>query len=83
MFTHYYPEGWDTENFHWEGHYAVPPHWFEEHEDNELDSEPVDKLQVVGTGLIEPDCENGWRGLDNSIRLRGPAKADIIQSPMG
>ena len=82
LLTHYYPEGWDTENFHWEGHYAVPPHWFEENDTdaNGIDNNREDELYVIGTGLMEPNCDNGWKGLKDSIQIYGPAKPGIIET---
>merc|ERR1712071_152450 len=82
LLNHYYPVNWDTENFHWEGHYAVPPHWFEDPVDNQnSEACKIDRLEVVGTGLKEPDCEHGWRAIENAIKIHGPAKSDIIMSP--
>lgn len=85
LFTHYYPKDWDTQDFHWEGHYAVPPHWFEDAAKLKEQASGrcrEDRLEVVGTGLDEPDCEHGWRGLDTSIKIYGPAKAGVIETPM-
>jgi len=70
IFSHYYPVDWDVEGFHWEGHYAVPPNWTEH-----VEGEEVAKLEVVGTGLNEPDAEAGWEGLKNSIKWESCIRA--------
>ena len=65
IFSHYYPEDWDVENFHWESHYGVPPHWAD-FKQGEEERERA-SLEVVGTALNEPECEEGWEGLKESI----------------
>lgn len=59
IFTHYFPEGWDTIDQQLESHYGVPPIWFETvaHDDT------LDALEVVGTGVREPDSIHGWAAL--------------------
>lgn len=79
LFSHYYPLHWDTENYHLEGHYAIPPIWFE---DAEISDKHVNRLELVGTGLNEPDCVDGWSALDNSVKLKGPGIDGVILSPM-
>jgi len=68
VFTHYSPEDWDRENFHWEGHFGVPPNWF-------VDSENLSRypsLEVFGTALKEPESRHGWSPLAESRKLSGP-----------
>merc|ERR1712038_380027 len=69
IFVHYYPVGWDTKNRKLEMDYAVPPHWGEEpeYETNHY------FLEMVGTSMKEPQCENVWCATTNSVKWKGPA----------
>jgi len=69
IFVHYYPVGWDVDKRMSEVHYAVPPHWINKPPE-ETDQ---DKLVMVGTSMKEPDCENVWCSLKNTVKWRGPA----------
>jgi hypothetical protein len=71
IFTHYYPVWWDVANEHWEAHYAVPPCWFDPSADH-TESGQVPHLEVVGTGIREPNNKHGWQALETSIKWQGP-----------
>ena len=71
LFVHYYPKhGWYEKNHEMEAHYAVPPRW------KDVPSGPrtVDKLQMVGTSLKEPDCDSDWCRASNSVKWSGPGE---------
>merc|ERR1711971_1006888 len=75
IFTHYYPTDWKKDIQMDEIHYAVPPHWRQE-PDYETDHV---KLVMSGTSMKEPECENVWCGLENSVKWYGPAiEGEII-----
>ena len=76
IFVHYYPVGWDTESRDLEAHYAVPPHW---HEQSPPDPN-LDEVVVVGTGFYEPNCEDNWCALKDSVKWHGPAKEGVVIS---
>jgi hypothetical protein len=72
IFVHYYPShDWDGDK-NLESHYAVPGNWNEIPEDDPNDG--LEELEVVGTSLKEPSCENVWCGLQNSVKWQGPAE---------
>jgi hypothetical protein len=76
IFVHYYPVGWDGAERVMETHYAVPPFWsrdpvFEEKDDNE-EEDYVEELVMVGTSMKEPECENVWCALKDSVKWYGP-----------
>jgi hypothetical protein len=76
LFVHYRPVGWDETTAELETHYAVPPHW---HKAEPLDPN-MDELQMVGTSMIEPDCEHQWCTKD-TVKWRGPAiEGEVISS---
>ena len=76
IFVHYYPEGWELDAKVAENHYAVPPHWNVK-PPPETDA---DKLVMVGTSMKEPNCENVWCSLDNTVKWRGPAVEGLVIS---
>lgn len=72
IFVHYYPKyNWDKEHRTLEAHYAVPPHWHEEPTPPYDDD--LEQLVMVGTSMKEPECENLWCGLKDSVKWYGPA----------
>ena len=75
LFVHYYPVGWDTQSKANECHYAVPPHW---NQLREKGDEEVDDLDVVGTSIKEPGCQNVWCGLKDSVKWNGPAIDGVV-----
>lgn len=54
-----------------ESHYGVPEHWADDIPEDEEDVEP---LEMVGTSMKEPTCEDNWCALQNSVKWFGPAK---------
>ncbi len=70
IFVHYYPVGWDVDSRTLETHYAVPPHWSQ----NPPAETDQDKLVMVGTSMKEPECEDVWCGLKNTVKWFGPAE---------
>jgi len=52
-----------------DSHYAVPPHW------SELTppKDGIEKIEAVSTSLTEPECEDGWCALKNTVKWKGPA----------
>lgn len=85
VFTHYYPtyKEWRNSDRTLEAHYAVPGIWSRsplpypvelhryESEYGETISSP---LQMVGTGIKEPECAEFWCALSKSVKYSGPAK---------
>ena len=76
LFVHYYPVGWDTQKQTHEIHYAVPRHWKKEPEWETSEY----KLAMVGTSMKEPECEDVWCRLEDSVKWFGPAKEGEIIS---
>jgi len=74
IFVHYYPVGWDTTGIEAETHYVVPPHWNK----NPPAESDQDRLAMVGTSMKEPECENVWCGLNNSVKWQGPGIAGEV-----
>eukprot|EP00816_Leptocylindrus_hargravesii_P012975 CAMPEP_0196803248 /NCGR_PEP_ID=MMETSP1362-20130617/2616_1 /TAXON_ID=163516 /ORGANISM="Leptocylindrus danicus, Strain CCMP1856" /LENGTH=376 /DNA_ID=CAMNT_0042174705 /DNA_START=45 /DNA_END=1175 /DNA_ORIENTATION=+ len=74
VFVHYYPEGWDIGRRTLENQFAVPPHWSQV----DKESPEVEKLQMVGTSMKEPDCEDKWCAMRNTIKWYGPAKKNKV-----
>jgi len=72
IFVHYYPVGWDKENRNLENHYAVPPQWSQVLPTSEFDLDS--RISVVGTSMKEPDCDDNWCALKESIVWNGPGK---------
>mmetsp|Transcript_29623 Transcript_29623/g.60485 ORF Transcript_29623/g.60485 Transcript_29623/m.60485 type:complete len:397 (-) Transcript_29623:155-1345(-) len=38
----------------------------------------IDRLEMVGTGLKEPDCEHGWCGMRNAVKWFGPGEDGMV-----
>lgn len=80
IFAHYYPKGdWYSKNHELEAHFAVPPIWAEPHEGPRHHN----RLQMVGTSMIEPDCEHQWCRVANSITWSGPGEEGYWIAPTG
>lgn len=72
VFVHYSPKyGWEKDLRKVESHYAVPPHWH--NQPNPPYDDDLEELEMVGTSMKEPGCENVWCGLKDSVKWRGPA----------
>jgi hypothetical protein len=85
IFVHYYPKGWDTTHFHDELHFAVPPIWSEEweEEDDDVDNS-LEHLAMTENALEEPECDDGWCGLKESKKwATAMAKFGEVQSTNG
>ena len=71
IFVHFYPKhGWYETNHLLESHYAVPPEWAREPEGKET----VNRLEMVGTSMKEPDCVDDWCRTQNSVKWSGPGE---------
>mmetsp|Transcript_6269 Transcript_6269/g.9640 ORF Transcript_6269/g.9640 Transcript_6269/m.9640 type:complete len:349 (+) Transcript_6269:98-1144(+) len=80
IFVHYYPkDNWDRNGRELEGHYAIPEHWRDVSEEPEQHA----KAHVVGTGLIEPECEGNWCLLSESVKWKGPAEDGMVITANG
>mmetsp|Transcript_35299 Transcript_35299/g.50079 ORF Transcript_35299/g.50079 Transcript_35299/m.50079 type:complete len:171 (-) Transcript_35299:239-751(-) len=70
VFVHYHPKNWDRDGAELENHYAIPAHWHT--------AEPKDprleELVMVGTSMLEPQCEHKWCGTDpkKTVKWNGP-----------
>lgn len=69
LFIHYYPTDWNGADLKMQTHYRIPPTWI-----IAIPSEEK-KLLVISTSVKEPDCEDAWCNLKDSIKLSGPAEA--------
>jgi hypothetical protein len=72
LFLHYAPDYWDSEKQVSEPHFAIPPHWQEQHHFRDLP-----RLQMVDTAMIEPHCLNQWC-ISDAIDSYGPRKHGIV-----
>lgn len=57
-----------------EGHYAIPWDW---------DSPPgwereLPEVEVRGTSLREPECDDNWCALADAVQWEGPAELDYV-----
>lgn len=72
IFVHYHPKNdWSKDQVRLEPHYAVPPNWHEEPTPPYEDG--LEALVMVGTSMKEPECENQWCGLKDTVKWYGPA----------
>lgn len=79
VFVHYRPShGWSDINHLMEGHYAVPPHWFQSKTDKKHPS-----IQMKGTSMTEPDCPNDWCRTVYSKKWSGPGEEGFWIAPSG
>jgi len=78
IFCHYYPVAWDTQNQHWEPHYAIPPFWFEDAPTNDTKWE---KLSITGTGIQEKEAVDGWSALSGAMQWKGPFTQGVFTTP--
>ena len=78
IFVHYYPKhGWFEQNHKLEAHYAVPPIW-----SNDPPAEPtLDKLDMVGTSMKEPNCPDNWCRAQDAVQWSGPGEAGYWIDP--
>jgi len=78
LFVHFYPVGWEKKQQSLEVHYAVPPIWSR----SLGPKEGLDRLEMVGTSMKEPDCEHKWCALKDSVKWYGPAKEGKLISTL-
>lgn len=67
------------QNHELEAHYAVPPHWSNPPERPRQHN----RLQMVGTSMIEPDCPNQWCRTQSSVKWSGPGEKGFWIDPTG
>lgn len=81
IFVHYHPDDpeWMKTDRHAEGHYGIPEHW------REVPTTPqtTATAHVVGTGLIEPECDRNWCLLEDSMQWKGPAEEGMVLTTDG
>ena len=64
LFIHYYPADWKRTYDAREVHYRIPPDW-----STVLPPKPgLETLVMADTAAYEPDCEDTWCSLNNSIK---------------
>ncbi|KAL9178329.1 hypothetical protein ACHAXT_001757 [Thalassiosira profunda] len=64
LFIHYYPADWRRSYDGMDVHYRIPPGW------NEVfPPQPgLDRLVMAETSAYEPDCEDTWCGLNDTLK---------------
>ena len=63
LFIHYYPADWNRIYDSLDVHYRIPPEW-----NKVYPPKPgLEKLVMEGTSAIEPECEDTWCTLNNTI----------------
>ena len=67
IFVHYYPNFWDSINFHQELNYAVPPHWSALWNGND---DGLEELAMTENAMEEPECDDGWCALEKSKKWK-------------
>jgi hypothetical protein len=76
IFVHYSPTDWDPEQAALEVSYSIPPTW-----DVLAPEDPgVEKLNMTGTGMREPNCPDWWCGTVDTVKWQGPAKEGVVIS---
>ena len=74
IFVHYYPTGWDPEQAGLEVQYSLPPTW-----DVLGPEDPgIEKLEMSGTAMGEPNCPDSWCKTINTVKWQGPAKKGVV-----
>jgi hypothetical protein len=80
LFVHYYPkENWYDKNHELEAHYAVPPVY----SDPPTQPRKHNRLKMVSTSMIEPDCLHEWCRVQKSIKWSGPGEEGVWIAPNG
>jgi hypothetical protein len=69
LFSHYYPKDWNPKKVEEDVHFRIPGHWSVAPTEDDANT---DKLIMVDTSMKEPDCENAWCGLKDTIKWYGP-----------
>jgi len=71
LFSHYYPKAWDpvvTEN---NIHYRIPEDW--DVVAKKAEGDDTEDLVMIETSMKEPQCQDSWCGLKNTIQWFGPS----------
>ena len=69
---HYRPaQNFDSRQIGDEIHYAVPEHWYDV--TNSPVDDGLDDLEMIGTSFREPNCEDVFCSLKDSVKWHGPA----------
>jgi len=64
LFIHYYPADWKRTYNNLEVHYRIPPNW-----SNVLPPKPgLETLVMAATSAYEPDCDDTWCTLNDTIK---------------
>jgi len=70
IFVHYYPkQGWQQVDHKMEAHYAVPPTWADKPR-----ARVHQQLQMAGTSMKHPNCQDEWCLIQDSVKWSGPGK---------
>ena len=77
IFVHYYPTDWDTEQAELEVYYSLPPNWDVGPYDPSV-APGIEKLEMSGTGMKEPNCPDWWCGTVDTVKWEGPAKEGVV-----
>ena len=69
-----------------ENHYRVPPSWMDpptQQGSPTFQDGTDEKLQILGTSMTEPDCDDGWCGLQQAVDTSGPIEYGTVLSGNG
>jgi len=80
LFTHYYPKSWNEDHIDLENHYRIPPDWNDNVWNEESD---IEELVSAGTSVKEPECDNQWCALKNSVIWTGSPEYGKVLSVDG
>jgi hypothetical protein len=79
FFLNYFPAGeWGKTDHQQETVFAIPPDWNEDPDEDE--PSPYPRMQMIGTGYMEPDCPNSI--CDSTIKWSGPGKEGVFIDPL-
>jgi len=71
LFSHYYPKDWDAQKVEQDIHYRIPEVWLEIAPKE--DGDEIETLLMIETSMKEPECEDSWCGLKDTLKWFGPA----------
>lgn len=69
VFTHYYPVDWEAYTVKMDQHFRVPPNWAE-YEPRKVGG--VELLRSAGAAVMEPECQDEWCALKDTVSWYGP-----------
>lgn len=79
LFVHFYPKGdWQHENHDTKAHYAIPPDWAKV-----IPNDVVPKLEVIGTSMMNPLCDDHWCNLKTAKKVFGPGQYNTVLTSNG